>query len=379
MNSKWIPPLAIALITILAGLLTLELGVRIIEPKKVLREDFERPHAVFHHRFVPNSSGNYKAHEFNTTYTINAFGLRDRDLARQKPAGTKRLLLLGDSFTEGNGVEANQAFPAQLQALVDKAGLPSRWEVINAGEGSYSPILQYLLLEKQLLELEPDFVLLNLDMSDFFDDIQYSQLATFSAGGAPTAVRPEPERKPGPFYVEAAYALKDFLKENTRAYNFVRRHVVYFFLEKPNASGDVRFDKYAMLRDGYVFGDGRDFALTFGYLERIRDLLAARGVPLWIAVYPYGHQVSPREWHHGRVFWSFEQNRVYSTEAQKQVERLAKERRIPTINMTEDFLERSKSEFPLYFPYDGHFTPAGHAVAAQSLMRALQSYLQAAK
>jgi hypothetical protein len=47
--------------------------------------------------------------------------------------------------------------------------------------------------------------------------------------------------------------------------------------------------------------------------------------------------------------------------------------------MTDDFLERSKRVFPLYFPYDGHFTPAGHTVAAQALLRNLQPLLQATK
>src|SRR4029079_16673565 len=153
------------------------------------------------------------------------------------------------------------------QALADGARLPVRWEVINAGEGSYSPLLMYLLLKNQLIDLQPDLVILNLDLSDFYDDLQYSQLATFGPNGAPLAVRPEPERVKGPWHVEATYALKDFLKENTRAYNFVRRHIAPFFAERPNASGDVRFDKYAMLRDGYAFGDARDFSLTFSYIK----------------------------------------------------------------------------------------------------------------
>ena len=377
-KSKLLPPLIITCITIGSALLTLEVGVRIIEPKKVLREYFEHADPVFNHRFVPNSSGYYKASEFNVHYSINSLGLREREISKRKPQGSKRLLLLGDSFTEGNGVEAKDAFPAQLQALIDSMQLPSRWEVINAGEASYSPLLMYLLLKKQLIELEPDLVILNLDLSDFFDDFQYSQLATFDVNGEPLAVRPEPERTRGAWHVELAYRLKDFLKENTRAYNFFRRHIVPFLAERPNASGDVRFDKYAMLRDDYAFGDGRDLALTFSYIKRIRDLLDARGIVFWLAVYPYAHQISPREWHVGRVFWGFEQNRVYSIEPQKQIEQLAQKSGIPVVNMTEDFQKRSKVEFPLYFAYDGHFTPAGHSVAARALMRSLLPVLKQA-
>lgn len=378
MKSGWLPPLLILAASSLICLLILEGVVRLVEPRDVLRERFERGDPVFHHRFIPNASGYWKTREFNPRYIINSLGLRDREISKTKPKGTKRVLLLGDSFTEGNGVEAGEAFPARVQALVDAAGLSTRWEVLNAGEGSYSPLLQYLLLHKQLIDLEPDLVILNLDLSDLYDDIQYTKLATFDASGKPLAVRSEPERKLGPWYVEAVYSIKDFLKEHTRLYNFLRRYVAPLFVGRPEASNDARVDKYAMIRDGYA-GDGSDWSLTFGYIEMIRDLLAARGVPLWLTVYPYGHQISPREWHKGRVFWSFEQNRVYSTAPQKQLEELGRSKGIPVINMTNDFLERSKKEFPLYFAFDGHFLPAGHAVAAEAIFRDLLPFLRQAE
>jgi len=81
----------------------------------------------------------------------------------------------------------------------------------------------------------------------------------------------------------------------------------------------------------------------------------------------------------GRVDWSFEQNRVYTTAPQKQVEELGRSRGISVINMTDDFLERSKKEFPLYFAYDGHFLPAGHAVAAEAIFRELLPFLRQAE
>jgi lysophospholipase L1-like esterase len=371
MRNKLPSSLIVAGITVLVALVTFEVGVRIVEPKKILREHFEGAHPIYHHRFIPNSTGHYKQKEFNVHYSINSLGLRERELPRRKPEGTRRVLLLGDSFTEGNGVEGEDAFPAKLQALVDDLRLPTRWEVINAGEGSYSPLLMYLLLKNELIHLEPDLVILNLDVSDFYDDWQYTQLATFDVNGEPLAVRPDPEREKGRWYVEAAYAIKDFLKENTRGYNFLRRHVAPLLAERPDASGNVRVDKYAMLRDGYVFLDEPDLALTLGYIKKIRDFLDARGIPLWLAVYPYGHQVSAREWHHGRTYWRFEQNRTYSIEFQKYIEQFAHRSGIPIVNMTQEFLERSNAERPLYFSYDGHFTPAGHSIAARALMRRL--------
>jgi len=46
---------------------------------------------------------------------------------------------------------------------------------------------------------------------------------------------------------------------------------------------------------------------------------------------------------------------------------LAGELDVPFLDMTPDFEAAARTTFPLYFRYDGHFTPAGHEVAARSL------------
>jgi acyl-CoA thioesterase-1 len=47
------------------------------------------------------------------------------------PAGTPRIVALGDSLTSGRGIGKAAAYPAVLQQRLDEAGLP--FEVVNAG------------------------------------------------------------------------------------------------------------------------------------------------------------------------------------------------------------------------------------------------------
>src|SRR4051812_48420843 len=54
-----------------------------------------------------------------TWVTTNSHGLRERELPLAKPAGTQRVVFLGDSVTFGAGVRNDEAFPRLLEASVN--------------------------------------------------------------------------------------------------------------------------------------------------------------------------------------------------------------------------------------------------------------------
>ena len=66
----------------------------------------------------------------------NAQGLRDEDYPRAKPAGTRRILIIGDSVTYGYGVLDDSApFPERLERTLneERAGAGGAVEILNAG------------------------------------------------------------------------------------------------------------------------------------------------------------------------------------------------------------------------------------------------------
>ncbi|MFT5444526.1 MAG: lysophospholipase L1-like esterase [Myxococcota bacterium] len=71
------------------------------------------------------------------TYTRNQWNLRDRDYASPKPEGRRRVLMLGDSFTFGQGVVNDQEiFPEILEANLTKTRIAqgkSSVEILNGG------------------------------------------------------------------------------------------------------------------------------------------------------------------------------------------------------------------------------------------------------
>src|SRR5438045_1580099 len=69
--------------------------------------------------------------------TINAQGLRADQPVGPPAAGETRLLCLGDSFTFGYGVAADQAWPYLLNS--NESAPSDRVESLNAGVSGYGP------------------------------------------------------------------------------------------------------------------------------------------------------------------------------------------------------------------------------------------------
>jgi len=98
--------------------------------------------------------------------SINSRGFRDREFPRAKPARTFRVACLGDSWTFGANVNQDDAFPQRLGALLARDHPGARIEVLNLGVMGYSSRQGLELLKRDVLDLEPDFVLIGFAMND---------------------------------------------------------------------------------------------------------------------------------------------------------------------------------------------------------------------
>jgi hypothetical protein len=97
---------------------------------------------------------------------INNLGLRGRELEPPKPPGVRRVLMFGDSFVFGVGVDEPHLLSTLLQRRLDVSG-SGPFQVVNMGISGYSTDQQYLLLQERGMELEPDIVVLIACDNDF--------------------------------------------------------------------------------------------------------------------------------------------------------------------------------------------------------------------
>ena len=103
------------------------------------------------------------------SHRINAFGLRDAERAFAKPPGALRVICLGDSFTFGEGVRVEDAYPALLERRLGDALAPRAVEVWNAGVQAYGTAEAIALFESRLLAAAPDVVTLCFFLNDATD------------------------------------------------------------------------------------------------------------------------------------------------------------------------------------------------------------------
>jgi len=102
-------------------------------------------------------------------WRTNSLGLRGPEVEVPKPAGTYRILCLGDESTLAPETTQDETFCARLKELLP-ASSSVNLEVINAGCPQTGPLLSFLALRHKLLALAPDVVVFNFDMSNVADD-----------------------------------------------------------------------------------------------------------------------------------------------------------------------------------------------------------------
>jgi hypothetical protein len=133
---------------------------------------------VLNHVFQENCEGIALASALKTFKDVqvrtNSVGLRMPEIR----ASAEKVVIIGDSYTEGFGLENTETFASRLEALWNKKNI----QVINGGTLGFSPALYTKYYEAKIRQFHPKLVLLNFDFTDITDTVFYSQQAEFING-----------------------------------------------------------------------------------------------------------------------------------------------------------------------------------------------------
>jgi hypothetical protein len=330
------------------------------------------PDEYRHHRLVPNSYARLQQQDFSYVQRVNNIGFRGRDLSVAKPAGTYRILMLGDSFTMGKGVEDDQTFSFVLEQSLGQrmgeCGGPAI-EVINGGVDSYAPVLSLIALKRDLQPLEPDLVVLNLDVSDLLQESAYRREAVFGENGEIVAV---PAPTPGSeTLTERVRTWVDHHLFLTRALLFYTNEL--FGYRRVTSVRDAVTRANRELVAHTLAGDTEprddEWRNLFDSVLRMRDYSTGRGMDFVLSVYPWPHQVSDSEWIPGRYTFMSADERP-SDRSRERIHEFGAANDIEVVDTFPAFRAAVGAE-PLYFKHDNHWTVAGQRVMARGLEEAM--------
>jgi lysophospholipase L1-like esterase len=332
--------------------------------------------------FVPYEPGvpaDLLADEFRVRFEGNRLGFRDRlDRSEARLPGRGRVLVLGDSFTAGWGVELKETYPYLLE---DALGA----DVINAAKSGGNPLWFVAQARVFVPRLRPDVVLVQVYDND--PDDAWGDRKRFGVGPdgrlgeLPVALGPEA----GLGAAASDWWRRRVLPRRLRAVGrWIRggKPLVRSPFVRPGSRPDHR----VLTRDEAIAEHQVDlsssaarpyhdpsrpaawrerFDLQRALLTQLVEELRAQKVVVLLAYVPNLHLLLAR-----KPAAELAAGNPYG----QLLAELCAELRVPYLDGTH-LLTRHEDPVNLYFPHDGHLNAAGHAHLAAALQEPLASAL----
>ena len=330
-----------------------------------------------------------KQSDYDVTYHIDSRGIREMPPRPPLPPGTApvRIVLLGDSFTFGQGVEAADAMPALLEARLRGTGLPA--EVVSLSAiGAGAPEYEALLLQAGL-PLRPALVVVNVFGNDAseaqaFTRSQRLQRAAAHASHLVTLLRTANRARllgknvrlshdPEAFWSTLEAACRRQAPGEVCAQR-VRGFRAHAGSATNNLAAACLSDPDAVRRWVETDAKSAGWAEFRAAIMEMHRRCAAAGIPLVVGVVPDAVQVDP-----GHLALVRELGVAYREDPlrgpgrfQTLVEGLGRELGLPVYAPIPAFRAAGPET---YFPHDLHWSPAGHRLYTDGLARTVLAAL----
>ncbi len=299
----------------------------------------------------------------------NRLGIRDREHTLRKRDGRKRIVIIGDSFSEAAHVNFNDTFFRVLEKRLE-THTGASWETINLGVSDFGTTQALLALEQFGFAYDPDLVVLQIfPLNDICNNTieLYELCKSMNDRYRPYLLM----RGNDDFAVAWSQPIRHWLRSNLASYGLIERYV-------------LEISK----RDAWIFDDA----------ERIQEM-KARGYP---AVEPLINAIDSPEKQVEPVIkgWFITEQII------RRIARRCEQHKTPLIAVSIPFEQRvGKERFPVDYPgnrlraifarldiafismkatfdahtdevlpyWGGHLNVAGHRLTADALYKELIS------
>lgn len=308
--------------------------------------------------------------EFTYVSRINSKGLReDLEYEYKKPAGTYRMIFLGDSYTYAC-TDKEYSFEDIFEKRY-RTKYNDKIEVINISAPGYGTYHESVILKEEGLKYRPDKVVLFFFWNDIEDNILGKNLATVMFGHRIRTAGTERG---------ASFRIKTFLKIHFLSYRFISEK---FEILKRRAKGiskkegkEGALPAYYRLMGGF-FDDPRvleGWEKTELLISNMKSVLGKSGIEFEIVIIPtrYGIYEKDRLKREKELGCAIDP----AIAAGRLTEFLARSG-IAYYDLTDDLRRQSvnfKESF--YYPTDEHFNKLGNKIAADLLIKHFEKVIK---
>ena len=343
-------------------------------PNANLRNDFRLNHtwrfnSSFTHNEWTRNEPQYKPY----THRYNKQGwIGFHDVAGKKPDNIFRIFYVGDSFVEGT-VPMDGSVPAIVEKYLNgQENKGIKFEVINTGTSSYSPVLYYILIRYYISRYSPDLIVVCVDMTDVFDDWKYRQTMIVDSEGDPWAVLPgDIYRRP---YVDTGdRCVKSGLWSRAKVFLFANSYLFNIFY-RPGRSADKNditdssYSRWAWCSDPWDAKTEKQVNFSMDILARIASYCRQNNVKLLLTGVPYYQQLVSGP--NGKPAWSIRPH--------QEIEKVALKNGavyFDSVSFMEPFV-KGTAQTVYYYKNNTHFNPQGYKIWSQAHIKALTDNLR---
>lgn len=333
------------------------------------------------HVHPPGYGGWMKTPEFTTRIDINQLGLRDRCTTYEKPLGTYRVLLLGDSFAEAIQVQQNEGIAERLEALLN-VDSPRPVEVINAGVAAYGTAQELLYFEQEGFKFQPDLVVLmfyvgnDLRNNSYRLELEDRKLKLALKPYFDVDKQGRLELIPGPPVAPRDPVLAAF-RDHSLLFNVIESSL-YGSLsqETPREPIETVTPQHWPIRALFETDPDeewlRAWRISEVLLATMKQRAAERGAPLVIVGVPDGRAMDEQGWRAEVAGRRLDQGRLDIDAPTNRLGEVAARIGVPYVNLLPALRQAvADGAGPVYYATDLHWNATGHSVAAQVVAGAL--------
>jgi len=351
---------AVSAITLVLTTLLLEGALRLFAPQI----STPAPRTLFtsdrgsRTRNAPGAHVVHDSAEFKVTYDINQQGLRANSDTGPATPGRTRLLVIGDSFTFGWGVAADQAFPALLDGRHGANGQPV--ESLNAGVAGFGTDDEVGWMHEYGWALQPQVVLVGFFVGNDVEDVM--RHITRSREDSPETRQVIAAGAQARELRRAQPDLQAWLEANAHSYVFLQRLLTPFLPPDAVRPPDVLDEAYT-----YLQPEPPDLAVgwqhTLQLLDEMQQKAREHQARLVVVAIPAAEQVNDGQWQALATTFHLAGTALDRDRPQQRLQAWSTQAGVPVIDLLPGF--RAAHDSRLYFHADPHWTPAGQALAAQ--------------